>query len=335
VTAKAKTPSKGRLSLLLRVLASALLMGLVIRRVDWGVFVATVKAADPLYLSLSLLVSPVLVLISAWKWQLLLHARDLSPGLPTCYRLYLVGYFFNNFLPTNVGGDVVRGYILGKRQGNQAAVMASVFLERFTGISALVVMALLALPFGPVALYDLKITLGVAAVVAAYLVLLWAVVDRRALALTRRWVHLPFMGKVVRLQEAIEAYRGHGGVLLACIGLSLLFYLGAAINVMVSARAFGASLSLTQAILVTPVILLISLLPFSLGGIGLSEWAYYFALGKYGISAESALSTALLMRLKNVLLGLLGGVGHAVTREAAPLRQGQETPVAGGEGDAS
>jgi len=333
--AEAKKPRKGRLLLLLRVLASALLMGLVIRRVDWAEFLATVRAADPFYLSLSLLLSPLLVLISAWKWQLLLNARSLSPGLATCFRLYLVGYFFNNFLPTNVGGDVVRGYILGRRQGRPAAVMASVFLERFTGISALVVMALVALPFGPDALYDIKITLGVAAVVAAYLVLLWAVLDRRALVLTRRVSHLPFMGKVVRLQEAIEAYRGHGGVLAACGGLSLLFYFGAAMNVMVSARAFGAHLSFTDAILVTPVILLISLLPFSLGGIGLSEWAYYFALGKYGISAETALSTALLMRLKNVLLGLLGGVGHAVTREAAPLRQGQETPAAGGKGAAS
>ena len=66
--AQARTPRKGRLSLLLRVLASALLMGLVIRQVDWGVFAATVKAADPFYLSLSLLVSPLLVLVSAWKW---------------------------------------------------------------------------------------------------------------------------------------------------------------------------------------------------------------------------------------------------------------------------
>ena len=317
-----KPASTRHLGTLLRVLASALLMGLVIRRVDWEEFAATVRAARPFYLAMSLLVSPLLVLISAWKWQILLRARALSPGLATCYRLYLVGYFFNNFLPTNVGGDVVRGYILGRRQGNRAAVMASVFLERFTGVSALVVMALLALPFGPTALYDIKVTASVSAVVAAYLVLLWAVVDRRALALTRRGLHLPFMGKVVRLQESIAVYREHGGALAACMGLSLLFYLGAAFNVMVSARAFGASLTLGEAVLVTPVILLISLLPFSLGGLGLSEWAYYFALGKYGISPEVALSTALLMRLKNVLLGLLGGVGHAVTREAAPLRHG-------------
>jgi uncharacterized protein (TIRG00374 family) len=314
----------------LRVLVSALLIGWIVRQIDWREFIATVTDAVPLYLILSLLVSPLLVLISALKWLLLLRARRLQVGLATCFRLYLVGYFFNNFLPTNVGGDVVRGFILGRRTGGQAAAMASVFLERFTGITALVVMALLALPLGPDALYDIRISLSVGAVVLAWAGLLWAVLDRRVLDFTRKRLHLPFMGKVVRLQEAIAVYRGHGGVLAACLGLSVLFYVLAAFNVLVSARAFGAALSVSDAVLVTPVILLISMLPITLGGLGLAEWAYLFALGKVGVSPEAALSAALLMRLKSVLLGLIGGADHAVRLEAAPLQQGEAATALAG-----
>lgn len=305
----------------LRLLVSLALIGWIIHKVDWGEFVRTVRNTDPFYLALSLGISPLLVLVSAWKWKILLKARSQDPGLGTCFKLYLVGYFFNNFLPTNVGGDVVRGYLLGRRNGQPADAMASVFLERFTGISALVALAVVAVPLGPRELYDARVRWSVLTVFAAYSLLLWAVLDRRVLGFTRRRrLQLPLMGKIVRMQEAIDAYRNHRGALVGCLALSVVFYLGAALNILVTARAFQASLSFLEAFAVTPVILLISLLPLSLGGLGLSEWAYVFGLGKYQIAPAGALSTALLMRVKNVGLGLIGGLGHGLSRELVPAK---------------
>jgi uncharacterized membrane protein YbhN (UPF0104 family) len=72
--------------------------------------------------------------------------------------------------------------------------------------------------------------------------------------------------------------------------------------------AFGGSLTLAQAFWLTPVVLLVAMIPISTGGIGLAEWAYLFALVKFGVPETAALSAALLIRLKAVLIGALGGL---------------------------
>ncbi len=98
----------------------------------------------------------------------------------------------------------------------------------------------------------------------------------------------------------------------------MLFYLGAALNIYFSARAFGAPLRYDQALVATPVILMVIMLPISFGGVGLSEWAHIFALGGFGVSPAVGLSTALLLRTKGVLLGLAGSVAYPFYR-AGPL----------------
>jgi hypothetical protein len=223
----------------------------------------------------------------------------------------MVGYLYNHVLPTTVGGDVVRAFVLGKQTGRPATALASVFLERFTGLTALIVVALATFPFGVQALHGGPIGGALALVVLGYFVLLWAILDVRLLRLVQAWVRLPVVRKLTKLHDAIDSYRDKGRVLLACMVLSAIFYIGAAVNVLVTARAFRADLGPVAALLVTPVILIVSMFPISIGGLGLSEGAYVFALGVYGLSPAAGLSTALLIRLKGMLTGLAGGYSAA------------------------
>ncbi len=312
--------SRFRPTHLVRLAVTLALIVWVVRRVDWAEFARTIEGTDLWYLALSLAVDPILVLVSAWKWQILLRVHLERPGLGTCFYLYLVGYFFNNFLPTNVGGDVVRAYLLGRRTGRQADAMASVFAERFTGVSALVGLAVLAMPFGYRGPYAAPVSWIVAAVAVGYLLILWVVLDRKFLRFTKKRTHLPFIGKIVSFQEALSSYRGHRGRVVVALVLSVVFYALAALNIYFSARAFRVDLGLLEAGLVTPAVLVVALLPLTLGGLGLTEWAYLFTLGKYGISPAASLSTALLMRMKNVLLGLVGGFGHFVAAWRVPAQ---------------
>jgi uncharacterized protein (TIRG00374 family) len=296
----------------LRLAISLALILWIVRAVEWRDLARTVRATDPVYLALSLVADQVLVLISAWKWQILLRARSQHASLATCYRLYLIGFFFSTFLPTNVGGDVVRAYSMGRRTGRATDALASVFVERFTGITALVVFALIGIPFSGHGLYAAPVSWAVGAVVAAYLLLLWAVLDRRLLRVTRRRTDLPLVGKIVQFQEALHAYRGPRAVLARCLALSLLFYSISALNLYFSARAFHAGLGIRDALLVTPVVLIIVLLPISIGGLGLMELSYVLILGRLGISPGAALSTALLIRMKGILLSVSGGLGNVL-----------------------
>lgn len=305
-------PVRGRsgVALGIRLAVSVGLILWIIRTVEWGDFARTVQATDPVYLALSLAVDPVLVWISARKWQILLRARSQDAGVATCYRLYLVGFFFNNFLPTNVGGDVVRAHLMGRRTGHATDALASVFVERFTGITALVGLVLIGIPFTPERLYAAPVGWGVGALVLVYLLLLWAVLDPRFLRLTRGRTSLPLVEKIARFQQTLHAYREHPRALVACVALSVLFYLFAGLSTYFAARAFHGSLRILDALLATPVILIIVLFPVSIGGLGLLEWSYLFTLGRLGIPPAVGVSAGLLMRMKTILLSLAGAVGY-------------------------
>jgi hypothetical protein len=67
------------------------------------------------------------VLVSTFKWMLLLRAQGFyKPGFTRLWGLYFIGMYFSNFLPTEVGGDVVKSYAVGKTTGNQTASLATV-----------------------------------------------------------------------------------------------------------------------------------------------------------------------------------------------------------------
>lgn len=290
----------------LKTLVTLACLAWLARKVHWSEVAAALADADPAWVLLSLALTPVLILISALKWQLLIRARGEDPGLLTCFRLYTVGYFFNNFLPSNVGGDVARVYLLGRQGGGLAQALASVFVERFTGLTALVALAALAALAGPPELYQPRVRSAIWLVVLGYLAVLWAVFEPRLARFAHERLRLPLGAKLVRIHDAVAAYRDHPGPLLACLALSVGFYIVAAFNIYVSVRAFGAHLDLLATALATPLILLVSGLPIAIGGLGLQEGTFVVALGLYDVPAAVALAGALLIRVKGVLVGAAG-----------------------------
>ena len=306
---------KRNFALYVRVLISLLLLIYVFRKAGlqslWGV----VQKTDPLYLTLCVLISPVLILLSSWKWQVLLRARGVKASLGHLFRLYIIGYFFNNVLPSNVGGDVVRAYELGKETDNPAEAFATVFLERFTGLTALVLFALIGFLLAVKRLGDPRLTWGIVIATAGYLMLLGLVFTGKAVRFLERKVPVPFVGKILRklakFQAVVLSYKGHPGALAFAMLNSFAFYLGAVLNVYLGTLAFGYRASFADVAIATPIVLVVAMIPISLGGIGLSEWAYLFVFERLGMPGALGLSVGLLMRAKALLFGMLGGLAYA------------------------
>jgi glycosyltransferase 2 family protein len=102
------------------------------------------------------------------------------------------------------------------------------------------------------------------------------------------------------------------------MALSLVFYALAVLNVFFSAQVFGGAPDLGGLAAVVPIVLVASLLPISIGGIGLAEWAYVVCLAQIGVPEEEALAVALVLRAKIVVLGLLGGIVFLALRHEPP-----------------
>ena len=308
--AKESSRARARLGTVVRVLVSIALLVFVFRRTSWSDITSLVSQTSPWFLVLSIFVGMFINWLSAWKWGLLLRTSDIEVPVPRLFFLYVVGGFFNNVFPTNVGGDLVRVAAVARATPKRAAALSSVFMERFTGVTILVALSLICLLLNP-DLRDIRIISATAVATGAYLVLLILIltprylnfIERRRIPKSARKV----LGKVHGFQTAVRQYRNHPRVLIQTLALSVLWYVGAALNVYVSALAFGRTVSFPLLLISVPLVLTITMMPISVGGIGLNEWAYSFVFAQIGAGAPTGLLVAFLLRAKSIVVGGVGG----------------------------
>ncbi len=277
-------------------------------------FTAILKDVNWTFIWLSLLVSFLQNLVSIRKWQLVVVAKKLSGGFMLLLQYLYISRLYNLILPSSMGGDVIRIYRLGKLNKSIERAAASVFVERFVGMLVLLVLA--ALSFAFMTQGDLKLfILSFAFVLVVTLGLGWAATDKRfvrVLEYLARKTNISFVHKVANkfeeFQNSIREVRKNRRFLSRLFAYSIVFYIFAIISVWVSALAFDQAVTLVDMIIAVPVIMLIMNLPVSIGGLGLMEASYTIAFELLGYSAELGLITALLMRAKAVLDGLIGGL---------------------------
>ncbi|MBN1540999.1 flippase-like domain-containing protein [candidate division KSB1 bacterium] len=307
--------NKRRFSFFLRTAVSLALIVGVFYRVGLDNVWQILRQARIDCVLLSIAITPVLIAVSSWKWQVILRAYRIRVSFFRLFGLYAVGYFFNTVLPTNVGGDVVRAYALGKSTGRQAEAFSSVFVERFTGLTALLAMAILAFFLAIRSLWDIGLSFALLVSLVGYGSILLLLLNPSLVLWIRNRLRIKLfqsvLDKIIKVQNAILTLRNAKRALLFAMANSFLFYAVAVLNVYISALAFRAPITLIQAVIITPIVLVITMIPVSIGGIGLSESAYAFTFARLDVGMAFGLSVALFMRLKALLAGVFGGLYYS------------------------
>jgi len=131
---------------LLRIALSLVAVALLIREVGGADLLAVLRAARWPLLVLAWLLFLAGIVVRAFRWKALLDGLGLHPGFWRLLKLYFVGGFFNTFLPSGFGGDVVRVIELAQGQATSAAI-GTVLVDRLTGILSLLALGLMVLPF--------------------------------------------------------------------------------------------------------------------------------------------------------------------------------------------
>lgn len=297
----------------LRMLVGVGLLVWLVRWVGWDALRPVLGSPRWEFVALSLGFSFLLIGISCAKWRLLLVHLGSPVALARLMSLYVIGILFNQVLPSNVGGDLVRGYGLGRITRGMPRAFATVFLERFTGFVALVLCGWAGVLLEPAWLAE-PLLLGALAVTTAGLAGGLAVlVDRRPRDLFRRLAPRKLSDAADSFAESLILLHDRR-LLSRAMVLSFGFYLLAVGNVWVTAGIFDVFPPLTGLAIAVPMALLVSMIPVSPGAIGLQEGAFVVCLGRIGISPEIALATALVLRVKVFLLGILGAVLFATAR---------------------
>src|SRR6187200_945383 len=185
--------------------------------------------------------------LSALKWRLLLGPVQLTTTFARLVGFYFTGMFFNLFLPTIVGGDAVKALLLARETGAPARATMSVFMERNTGLCALLLIALVAAYLAPpVHLYGVSLVtltwLLAAGYAAANIVLFSPQAYRIADGLIARSPLKSMRARAASLYEAAIPYTRAMGVLISSILLSIVFQFVVIGVVFLTARALSLSI---------------------------------------------------------------------------------------------
>jgi uncharacterized protein (TIRG00374 family) len=299
----------------LKIGVSIALILYVFRRVPVAAVSAELASAQLGFVLLGFGMYLLAIIVNAAKWQVLLHAQEVRIPFPALLQFQFVGFFFNNFLPANVGGDVMRGYGLARYTDRTADAAVSVVVDRIIGLLAYMSTAVVA-AFVAVVLIGHQELRGIEWVAILVLValtgFLGTLISRRIRALISAFFGLRLMSPLAPMwdsvSKAFDSYRFRSRALVAAFGVGLL---GIACTTLVNwllSQSMGGGMSLLEILLFNPLIALVLMIPISIGGLGLSQNAYTFFYGLAGVPAYHALAVSLLLYFVQVVASLPGGV---------------------------
>jgi uncharacterized protein (TIRG00374 family) len=320
---------KWKAVVVLKVLVSVGLLTLILMRVDLREALAGLNYLSVSFIAFALLFYTGCQWLSCLRWQVILRATGHSMGIAALMRSYFAGMFLNIFLPGALGGDVYRIYRVSRQNSDAEAAFVSVFLERFTGLAALALLALLGLPavLGLLGSWDiLLLFLGcVAALVGGVLLIASRTLLDWAAPWLRRLRLGGLVGRLGRIQDLLRTFARHRLALVLSVGLSLGLQLAIVTYHYLIARQLHIEVSYLEMLVFIPIVAVIPLLPISLGGLGVKEglWVYLFI--RTGLTAEQALLLSVTLTGLSWALSLPGSAvllldavrGHAVAHKRA------------------
>lgn len=288
--------------------------GVLLFFVDWRASFSVLTQISGPIAALAFLPLVAGVAVSSVKWRLLLLAADISASFWLLVRSYLIGQFFSSFLPSTVGGDIIR-FQLTRHLGRPSKVFASIVGERFSGLFTVLLLASLALISKPELPREyLEQTTAVGGFIALTMGTLVTIelVRPGRLVIFRRLRRHPFGARLLqsasRMHAQLIAFGRRPALWCACLVLSVLFYVLLGTFQYATIRALGLQVAILDVARITPLIAVISALPISVNGLGVAEAAFVFLYSQAGLMPSQALAAAIARRLLICALALMGGI---------------------------
>lgn len=301
----------------LRLVTGIILMAFVIWWVGLDKVGAAFSRIKPVWIVPILATAYLGIAISCLRWKVLLAARGIDVSVHPLTFYYTIGYFFSSFLPSMFGGDLVRSYIFGKRIESQLESFASVFMERLTGLAGLVGVALVASVINYATLADAGLTVFMSAVFVGFVVFLILIFNKplvdRIWGLVRWKRFTKWRDRFAAFHDAIYSFRNRKKTVALALLYSVLFQFLTSINTYIVCLALDLDVRLLDIMIVVPLILLICTLPLTPNSMGVWEASFAFFFSKLGVPEAGALSIGLVLRAKNILVALVGGVFYAIS----------------------
>lgn len=295
-------------SILLRFIVSASLIIFVFSKIDIKNFLNSLKEANISLLLFSLSLHFVGALLGSSRWNVLLKSYGIEVPQRELYRLYMIGSFFNTFLPTSVGGDAVRMLKVSSLTEKRAQAVTSVFIERFIGMFVLYIISFFSYAFYFKFREEKELLLAILLLLfvsIAFVLFILSPVSEKIIKI----IPSSFLKeKLDKIHYSLRYPVKEPLSLTKVILYTTFLQINVVIYFFIISIAIKIKLSIVYFFILIPIILTVTMLPITLGGIGLREGGFVFLFSKFGVSPEKALSLSILGYFISIIFAIFGGL---------------------------
>ncbi len=285
------------------------------------------------------------MMITLVRWYFLVRAQDLPFRLRDAFRLGLIGFFFNTFLPGSVGGDVVKAAGIARGQKRRAVAVATVVMDRVIAVWAMIWMvAVLGIIFWSLGMLDEKIAaqriVRAACIIVVISVVVWVLLgflpQKRAEKFATRLTRIPKIGhSVAELWRAVWMYRCRQKSVYLALALTWLGQIGFVLGFYFSVQTLWSGdagglaeiPTVAEHFLLVPVGLIIQAAPLFPGGAGIGEAGFGGLYKWFECLPAAAVLGSLVMRV-NTWVFAIGGFVVAQRMQPASTPAAEEEPLA-------
>jgi uncharacterized membrane protein YbhN (UPF0104 family) len=305
----------------IKILVSAGLLYLALRKVNLSDLAARINVTSLGWICMAIAVTFLQIFVGVLRWREI--SAECGAPLPTkqAMRFNLIGTFFNQTLPSSIGGDAVRLWLVARGGAGWRAATYSIFVDRAIGLIALAIIIAASLPWSFELIGDphgrsalLFVDFAALAGGTGFLIL-----GRLQWPWLKRWWGTHHLHACSMIANRVIFSREHGPKLAV---LSVLVHVLAVVIAWCVVQSIAAPVVFGQIFLLIPPVMLITMLPISIAGWGVREATMGLAFGYAGLMTNEGVNVSLLFGAVSFIVGAAGGLVWIFSAEKAAQGSG-------------
>ncbi|MET3908930.1 uncharacterized membrane protein YbhN (UPF0104 family) [Bradyrhizobium sp. S3.3.6] len=299
-----------------KILISAALLYLALRKVDLTELLSRFTATSLFWIGMAIAVTFLQIFVGVLRWREVSAACGAPLELGRAMRYNVIGSFFNQTLPSAIGGDAVRLWLVARTGAGWRAATYSIFVDRAIGLVALAVLIVASLPWSYTLIADphgrsALLLVDFAALAGGIGFLIFGALKWSWL---KAWWATHHIHACAVIANRVIFNRTRGPVIAI---LSLLVHVLAVVIAWCVVQSIAAPVSFVQVFLLVPPVMLITLMPISIAGWGVREASMGLAFGFAGLAANEGVNVSLLFGAVSFIVGAFGGLVWILSAEKA------------------
>jgi uncharacterized membrane protein YbhN (UPF0104 family) len=300
----------------IKILVSAALLYLALRKVNFADLAARIDLTSAAWLALAVALTFLQIFVGVLRWRIVGAECGAPLPLRQAMRYNVIGTFFNQTLPSSIGGDAVRLWLVARNGAGWRAATYSIFVDRAVGLIALAVIIVASLPWSSHLISD---PYGRSALILIDLVALAGGAGFLVLGvlpwpwLKHWWGTHHIHACAVIANRVIFSRKNEPAIAV----LSLLVHVLAVVIAWCVVQSIAAPVGFDQTFLLIPPVMLVTMLPISIAGWGVREATMGLAFGYAGLVTNEGVNISLLYGAVSFIVGAFGGLVWILSAEKA------------------